>query len=103
MTRQAAPSVIVMKPFVGRGHVPAVREAADGTNEQVCTQPVVPAPAGTCPRPTLAVSCIVVRFSRVDCEGACARGSAAVRDEGALRMRRTPCGYAPYGELLLMA
>ena len=24
--------------------------------------------------------------------------SAAVRDEGALRMRHTPCGCAPYGE-----
>ena len=28
---------------VGRGHVPAVREAADGTGEQVCTKSVVPA------------------------------------------------------------
>ena len=39
----AAHFVIVMKPFVGRGHVPAVREAADGTGEQVCTKSVVPA------------------------------------------------------------
>ena len=39
---------------VGRGHVPADREAADGTDEQICTQSVVPAPAGTCPRPTKA-------------------------------------------------
>ena len=38
--------------LVGRGHVPADREAADGTNKQVCTQLVVPAAAGTCPRPT---------------------------------------------------
>ena len=29
--------------------------------------------------------------------------SAAVRDEGALRMRHTPCGCAPYGELLLIS
>ena len=28
---------------VGRGHVPADRAAADGTSEQACTQPVVPA------------------------------------------------------------
>ena len=28
---------------VGRGHVPAVRKAADGTGEQVCMQSVVPA------------------------------------------------------------
>ncbi|MGN1307033.1 MAG: DNA mismatch repair endonuclease MutL [Faecousia sp.] len=38
---------------VGRGHVPAVREAADGRHEQACTHSVVPAPAGTCPRPTV--------------------------------------------------
>ena len=31
--------------IVGRGHVPAVREAADSTDEQICTQLVVPAPA----------------------------------------------------------
>ena len=56
--------------------VRAVREAADSTDERVCTHLVVPAPA-----------------RRVV--------SAAVRDEGALRMRRAPCGYcgcAPYGE-----
>ena len=28
------------------------REAEDSTNELVCTDSVVPAPAGTCPRPT---------------------------------------------------
>ena len=28
---------------VGRGHVPSDREAADRTNEKVCTQSVVPA------------------------------------------------------------
>ena len=33
-----------MSKDVGRGHVPADREAADSTDEQVCTQPVVPAP-----------------------------------------------------------
>ncbi len=36
---------------VRRPGVPC-REATDGINEQVCTDPVVPAPAGTCPRPT---------------------------------------------------
>ena len=51
---------------------PAVREAADSPDERVCTHLVVPAPA-----------------RRVV--------SAAVRDEGALRMRHTPCGCAPYG------
>ena len=34
------------------GHAPSDREAADGINEQVCTDPVVPAPAYGCPRPT---------------------------------------------------
>ena len=58
---------------VGLGHVQADREAADSRHERVCTYLVVPAPA-----------------RRVV--------SAAVRDEGALRMRHTPCGCAPYGE-----
>ena len=30
---------------VGRGHVPADREAADGRDEQICTDSVVPATA----------------------------------------------------------
>ena len=32
--------------------VRAVREAADSIDERVCAHLVVPAPAGTCPRPT---------------------------------------------------
>ena len=51
-TYQLSIPVIVIKLPVGRGHVPADREAADGTNEQACTQSVVPTPAGTCPCPT---------------------------------------------------
>ena len=43
---------------------PETAKAADSTNEQICTQSIVPTPAGTCPRPTLAVSVIMVR-SRV--------------------------------------
>ncbi len=38
---------------VGRGHVPAVREAADGTGKQARTDAAVPAPAYDCPRPTV--------------------------------------------------
>ena len=37
---------------VGRGHVLAVREAANGTNEQICTQLAVPA-RGTSRTPSL--------------------------------------------------
>ena len=43
-TYQLSIPVIVIK-------LPADREAADGTNEQACTQSVVPTPAGTCPCP----------------------------------------------------
>ena len=50
--RQGCRALQLYRTPVGRGHVPAVREAADGTNEQICTQPEVPAPVGTCPHPT---------------------------------------------------
>ena len=46
---------------VGRGHVPADREAAGSTNKQVCMQSIVPAPVGTCPQSTVTISFIVVR------------------------------------------
>ena len=36
-------SVLICNTPVGRGHVPADREAADGRHEQVCTYSVVPA------------------------------------------------------------
>ena len=53
---------------VGRGHVPA----GVGTTKYVQTCSCLPSAAsrsaGTCPRPTEAVSFIVVRFSHVDCE-----------------------------------
>ena len=41
-----------MSKDVGRGHVPADREAADSTDGQACTQAVVPAAAYGCLRPT---------------------------------------------------
>ena len=40
------PTARVRSTAVGRGHVPAVREAAGGTDEQVCTQSAVPAHGG---------------------------------------------------------
>ncbi len=53
---------------VGRGHVPA----GVGTTKygQTCSFQLSAASrsAGTCPRPTVAVSFIVVHFSHVDCE-----------------------------------
>ena len=36
---------------VGLGHVPADREAADSTGEQICTQSVVPAHGGDMSQP----------------------------------------------------
>ena len=60
--------VITIKRLVGRGHVPA--GAGTTSCEQTCSS--VPSAAsrsaGTCPRPTGAVSFMVMRFSHVDRE-----------------------------------
>ena len=42
---------------VGRGHVPAVREAANGTAEPVCTNSAVPARGGDMSPPYNVVFC----------------------------------------------
>ena len=92
MTEKAPLLVIAMKSFVGWGHVPT----GAGTTKYVQTCSFQPSAAsrsaGTCPRPTKAVSFIMVRFFACGLRGAQRRGNLFVYAHATPKFIRTSVG-----------